>query len=157
MIRSIRTGPRDAMIDPPVVNRELLGRLARRIEAGPWQYDQRAPWSGVCGTPCCVAGHAYQMATEKRPRRHLGAWGRQQAVAQERLGLTHAEANRLFASTWPEWWREAAAGKPVTKPDSIGVWYPGEDDAEDVARILEWIAAEGRIPEYADCRAEACA
>ena len=86
-------------------NRELLERVAQRIEAFPEHYDQGL-WmtdsedrhldegdDASCGTHACIAGWAVIEAGEKIPAK----W---EDVGAELLGLTHNEAKVLFDQDW---------------------------------------------------------
>lgn len=102
-------------------NAELIRKVADKIAAEPETYDQTdwARYDPICGTTCCVAGHAMLESglyylSRGRGEGVLGKFcyiefithsgsrfiGQYDRTAQALLGLTADEADKLFSSSW---------------------------------------------------------
>lgn len=124
------------------LNKRLMLEVARRLRnLKHEEHYNQATWVAgtICGTTCCIAGHTLLAAglTPKQLMRVDDGDGTPD-LARRLLGLTDAQADRLFSADTSEWPEEYAARFMNTSP-----W--GDERPSRVAADLLEAIAQGRV------------
>lgn len=92
-------------------NLRFIHRLQARLRENPLAYNQHTYGNdevdcqeeNVCGTPVCIAGHAYLMTGKTLEQLHDASSVEIVAVAAKAMGFTTEQTNKLFGNggDWP--------------------------------------------------------
>jgi hypothetical protein len=92
-------------------NLKFIHRLQARLRENPAAYNQGsyapAEWEcaeNVCGTPVCIAGHAYLMTGKTMKQLQKADSDEIVGVASKAMGFTEPQTDKLFGSGdhWPK-------------------------------------------------------